>query len=431
MYFFFFYPVGTESRSRRPPVGTAILVGILVAAYLLRYVDPAFYVTLVSASFRPASPRLVDAVLSLFLHGGWLHLLGNALYLAIFGRQLEGKLGFAPLAAFFLGGGVLACWTQAFLTPADAWNRGAPLIGASGSVAALLGVTLVRFPHVRVRVLWVLFALLGGLNKGGVALVPAAVACAVWFALQFAYGLVAWGTGGSSTAYAAHAGGFVAGLLAGVALGYPAAAQREMHRAKALRYFERGDWHAAAGELTAHLRRSPDDRDARALRARCWVVLGRTGEAGAEYQRAIRDAARAGATPELARLVEEIRRYGVSSGLDAKALLRLAFDFQKAAYPAAAAAVFEEITNRFPRGELSELALIRRAETLCGELGDYDGAMADYAKLLETHPGSEWRDLAEARLRSIRLLTGRGAATSRPGSSPPRSPSSVRPPSAA
>ncbi len=431
MYFFFFYPVGTESRLRRPPLGTGILLAILLGLYLLRHTHPAFYLELVSASFRPANPRLVDAVLSLFLHGGWLHLLGNALYLAIFGRQIEGRLGFAPLAALFLGGGIVACWTQALLTPPDAWNRGAPLIGASGSVAALLGATMVRFPHVRVRVLWVLFALLGGMNRGGVALVPAALACLVWFAMQFAYGLVAWGTGGSSTAYAAHGGGFVAGLLAGVALGYPAAAQREMHRAKALRYFERGDWHAAAGELTEHLRRSPEDREARALRARCWIVLGRAGEAGAEYQRAIRDAARAGAVPELARLVEEIRRYGLSSGMDARTLLRLAFDLQKAGRAAAAAAVFEEITDRFPQGELSELALIRRAETMWSELGDYDGALADYAKLLEMHPESEWRDLAEARLRSIRVLTGQGAATSRPGTSTRRPRPSARPPSAA
>ena len=430
MYFFFFYPVGTESRLTRPPIGTGFLLALLLGEYLLRYLSPQLYFSLVSSSFRPSDPQLGPAVLSLFLHGSWVHLLGNALYLAIFGRQLEGRLGFVPLAAFFLGGGVLACWTQAWLTPVDAWNRSAPLIGASGSIAALLGVTLVRFPHVRVRVLWVLFALLGGMNKGGVALVPSVVAGLVWFGMQFAYGLVAWGNGGSATAYAAHGGGFLAGVVAGVLLGYPQAAQREIHKARARRYFERGNWHAAAGELTQHLRRVPDDREARARRARCWIVLGRAGEASAEYQRAIRDAARAGATDEIARLVEETRRYGVASGLDAPALLKLAFGFQKSGHAAAAAAMYEEITNRFPQGALSELALIRRAETLCGELGDYEGALADYGRLIESYPESEWRDLAEARRQSIRALTGE-RFTNRRGTSMTRRPPASRPPSAA
>lgn len=431
MYFFFFYPVGTESRLPRRPVGTAILFTLLLVLFGLRYLAPGVYLTLVSASFRPASPALDAAILSLFLHGSWVHLLGNALYLAIFGRQIEGRLGFVPLAAFWLGGGVVACYAQALLTPADSWNRAAPLIGASGSIAALLGVTMIRFPHVRVRVLWVLLALLGGMNKGGVALVPAALAGVLWFAMQFAYGLVAWGNGGSATAYAAHAGGFVAGMLGAVAAGYPRAAQREIHRAKAQRYFERGDWYAAAGELTEHLRRMPEDRESRALRARCWVVLGRAGEASAEYQRVIRDAVRASSLGELAHLMEETHRYGVASGLDARSLLRLAFEFQKGGRTAAAARVYEEITNRFPQGALSELALIRRAEALWSELGDYEGALADYAKLLDMHPGSEWRDLAEARSRSIRVLTGREGAMTLPGTSRPRRPPSVRPPSAA
>lgn len=430
MYFFFFYPVGTEAAATRRPFGTLLLLAILVGVFSLRHLDPEVYLRLIRASFRPSDPQLVSALLSLFLHGGWVHLAGNGLYLWIFGRQLEGRLGLRPLVILFLLGGVVACWTQAVLTPPDAWNRNAPLIGASGSVAAILGATVLRFPHVRVRVLWVLFALLGGLTKGGVAHVPTGLACAVWFGLQFVYGLVAWGNGGSATAYAAHGGGFVAGMLFGVALGFPAQARREVYRERARRYFERGDWYAAAGELTEHLRHVPDDREARARRARCWVVLGRTGEATAEYQRAFRESARADSPHEMARLHAEMRRYGVGTGLESRALLRLAFDLQKAAEPEAAAQVYEEITNRFPEGQLAELALIRRAEILWEELGDYEQAQTDYRRLLEAHPSSEWSDLAEARLKSMRALTG-SSSDALPRNTGTRSkPSSARRPSA-
>ena len=411
MYFFFFYPVGTESSGGRRPFGTLLLLGVLLAVFALRYVDPDAYFQLIRSSFRPSDPQLGPALLSLFLHGGWVHLGGNALYLWIFGRQLESRLGFTPVVMLYLAGGVVACWTQAALTPADAWNRSAPLIGASGSIAAILGATVLRFPHIRVRVLWVLFALIGGLTKGGVAHVPTILACVIWFVLQFVYGLVAWGNGGSATAYAAHGGGFLAGMLLGVAMGFPAQARREIYRERARRYFERGDWYAAAGELTEHLRHVPEDRDARARRARCWVVLGRTGEAATEYQRVFRDATRAGEVRELARLHAEMRRYGVGTGLDSRRLLRLAFDLHKAGESAAAAQVYEEITNTFPEGQLAELALIRRAEVLWEELGDYEQAQADYRRLLEAHPASEWRDLAEARLKSMRALTG---SSSRP-----------------
>jgi membrane associated rhomboid family serine protease len=429
LYFLFFYPVGTEAPSGRRPVGTVLLLLVLLALFSLRYLRPDLYLELVNASFRPADPRLLPAFLSLFLHGGWLHLGGNALYLGIFGRALEARLGFGALAWLFAGGGVAACWTQALFTSPDAFNRGAPMIGASGSVAAVLGATLVRFPHVRVRVLWVVFALLGGLNRGGVAHVNTVLACALWFALQFAHGLVAWGNGGSATAYAAHAGGFVVGLLFALALGWQREARREIHRERARRYFERGDWHAAAGELTEHLRHVPEDRDARARRARCWVLLGRSGEAAAEYQRAFRSAAEARVNDELARLVEEMRRYGVGSGLDARELLRLAFDLQKAGRADAAALVYEEITNRFPEGPLAEIALIRRAEIFWGVLGDYAQAQSDYRRLVDSHPASEWRELAEARLRSMRALTGEGSVLTRPRdtSTRPR-PSSARPP---
>ena len=128
MYFFFFFPVGTDSKSRFPPVGTALLLATMLGLYSLRYFAPGVYLDLIHRSFIPANPQWSAAFLSLFLHGGWPHLLGNALYIWIFGRQLEGRLGFAPLALIFAIGGVLSCWVQAWFTPPQYATT--PLIGA-------------------------------------------------------------------------------------------------------------------------------------------------------------------------------------------------------------------------------------------------------------------------------------------------------------
>lgn len=412
MYFFFFFPVGTESRTGKPPVGTVLLLAILFGAFLTRTIQPTLYDNLVWASFRPSNPSLSAAFLSLFLHAGWGHLAGNALYLWIFGRQMEGRLGFLPLALLFVVGGTAACWAQAWLTPADSPYFDVPVIGASGAVASILGATLVRFPHRRVRILWLLFAFLGGLTKGGVTYVNGVVACLSWFVFQIVYGLVAFESGGAPVAYAAHTGGFVAGIVMALAMGMNRGPRREIHLDRGRRYFRKNDWYAAAGEFTSHLEIVPGDRDARRMRARCLVLLGRSGEAATEYLRLFREARAAGDTTAAASLYRETRVYGIGTTLSDRALLRLAFDFQKAGRAGDAAEAYREVANRFPAGEMTDLAAIRRAEILWSELGRYDEARECYRQLLDRTETGEWRHVAEARLRSMNALAGEPLPTS-------------------
>jgi len=405
VYFFFFFPVGTDSRKIHPPVGTVALLLAMLVLYALRHVAPSAYVSLVMHSFLPARPTVSSAFLSLFLHGSWMHLAGNALYLWIFGRQLEGRLGFVPLAVVFGAGGVASCWCQAWLSdPASAYT---PLVGASGAVAAILGATVVRFRYARVRVLYFLLALLGGVTKGGVVHLNTVLACAAWFGLQLAWGFAASEGGTTGVAYAAHGGGFVAGFVLAFLLGMHRGARHDVYRERARRYLERGDFHAAVGELTRHLRQVPEDGEAAAMRARGFAVLGRSGEAASEYQRLFRDARRRRDAVEGARLYREMRRYGVGSNLSESGLLRMAFDFHKAGRSEAAAEVFLELTTRFPAGPKAELALVRRAEICWNDLGSYELAADSYRRLIREYPESEWRELADARLRSMRALSGR------------------------
>ena len=137
---------------------------------------------------------------SMFMHGGWVHLLGNMLYLWIFGDNVEDRLGHARFLIFYLLCGITAVAAQVAVSTASTL----PNLGASGAIAGVLGAYMVMFPHRRVRVL----------TRGGVMLIPAFAAIGIWILLQFVS--IApidpeAQTGG--VAYMAHIGGFIAGLV--------------------------------------------------------------------------------------------------------------------------------------------------------------------------------------------------------------------------
>ncbi len=149
-------------------------------------------------------------ITSQFLHGSWIHILGNMLYLWIFGNNVEDRLGRFRFLAFYLVGGAIAGLTQVAIDPEST----IPTIGASGAIAATLGAYLVLFPRARITSL----VFLGFFYQ--LIDVPAIVVLLFWFVLQLIDGLASLGvtdaTGG--VAIFAHVGGFVFGALVGFAL---------------------------------------------------------------------------------------------------------------------------------------------------------------------------------------------------------------------
>ncbi len=147
---------------------------------------------------------------SQFLHGGWLHLLGNMLYLWIFGNNVEDRLGRLRFLVFYLGGGVAAGLAQVAIDPGSE----IPLVGASGAIAATLGAYLVLFPRARITTL----VFLGFFYQ--LIDVPAIIVLGFWFVLQLLDGLASLGTTstGGGVAFFAHIGGFVVGGAAGPGL---------------------------------------------------------------------------------------------------------------------------------------------------------------------------------------------------------------------
>jgi membrane associated rhomboid family serine protease len=436
VYFFLFFPVGTETRGGRFPTGTILLLVLLFIHQIIATVDPRLFAQLLSSAYLPSHPTWSGAFLGLFLHGDWFHLGGNALYLWVFGRQIESRMGLLPLFLLFIAGGMAASWIQGICTPDDSWARNLRIIGASGSVAALLGMTVVRFPHRRVRIAYFLFTIIGGYARASTAYLHAFIACGLWFVFQVAHGLVALGNGGGNVAYFAHAGGFLFGALVSFAFGLHRRVREEIHRDRGSRYAERCQWHAAAGEYTQHLQLVPDDFEVARARAQALDLAGSSTESMREYRRLLGDIRKKKNVGLAADLYLEMRKRGIEADLNASGLLKMAFEFQRGRFDEAAVVAYEELGARFPEHPGADLARLRAAEILWEKLGRLEDARAEYEKLLETYPDSEWCEIAEARVSSMRALTGgvsaspssRGSATARSlGAVPRTSASSSRP----
>ncbi|HEV2950550.1 MAG TPA: rhomboid family intramembrane serine protease, partial [Actinomycetota bacterium] len=152
--------------------------------------------------------EVATLITSQFLHGGWLHLLGNLLFLWIFGNNVEDRLGRFRFLFFYLVGGAIAGLAQVAIDPGST----IPTIGASGAIGATLGAYLVLFPRARITSL----VFLGFFYQ--LIDVPAVVVLVFWFVLQLIDGIASLGVTeiGGGVAFFAHIGGFVFGALVGL-----------------------------------------------------------------------------------------------------------------------------------------------------------------------------------------------------------------------
>jgi membrane associated rhomboid family serine protease len=146
-------------------------------------------------------PRFLTVLTSMFLHGGWLHLLGNLLFLWVYGDNVEHSLGHWRFLLFYFVCGIVAVFAQAFANPESAY----PIIGASGAISGVLGAYLWLFPHARVLTLVLLPFFFTTLR------IPAMWLLLLWFAVQLLSDFAVHG-GGAGVAFRAHIGGFLTGI---------------------------------------------------------------------------------------------------------------------------------------------------------------------------------------------------------------------------
>src|SRR5262245_44041204 len=213
------FPVGDDRvEGGSAPIATFALIALNVIAFLVELSQPSQgalqsfiqawgVVPREYSSFRDLPPTIPlpfwsTLVTSMFLHGGWMHLGGNMLYLWIFGDNLEKVMGAARFVIFYLVCGLAASFAHIVFGA----GSNVPAVGASGAISGVLGGYLVLFPRNRVRVL----------TRGGIMSVPAIVVLGFWILIQLFNGIgsmVTTSETGGGVAYMAHIGGFVAGLV--------------------------------------------------------------------------------------------------------------------------------------------------------------------------------------------------------------------------
>lgn len=200
--------------SRRPWVTYALIAvntGVLIAVAGLGSADRT--ILMYDYGYRPAAPSLLTMVTAMFLHAGWMHLVGNMYMLWLFGRAIEDALGPVRYLVFYVAAGLISMAVHTALTlPAVA---DVPCVGASGAIAGVLGAYLALYPTIRVHCVILLFEF----RPVGTAELHAALVLGIWFLLQLILQDALGGnTGATGVAYGAHIGGFVFGwaLFAGI-----------------------------------------------------------------------------------------------------------------------------------------------------------------------------------------------------------------------
>ncbi len=197
-----------RTYSRATVVTSLIVVNILIFLYQVT-MDPYTLEPFVERwGIVPdtISQHLYTLLTSMFLHGGWLHVLGNMLYLWVFGRGIEDLIGSGPFLALYLVCGLAAGVLQVITNP----YSHVPTIGASGAIAGVMGAYVIRFSRARIVTLVFVFVFITTVE------IPAWIMLVWWFVIQLFNGFGSLATAnysGGGTAWFAHVGGFLAGML--------------------------------------------------------------------------------------------------------------------------------------------------------------------------------------------------------------------------
>ena len=204
------FPLRDTQPSYSKPVVTVLLIVINLLVFLFEFsLDPYTLNAFISQYGLIPDPRyfhLSAIVTSMFVHGGWLHVLGNMWFLWIFGDNIEDILGHEKYLLFYMLCGVAAALTQVFF----AGDSRVPMVGASGAIAGVMGAYMVKFPRARIVTLIPIIIFFTTID------LPAGVMLIYWFGMQLfsgvgSIGAAQYAQGG--TAFFAHVGGFVAGMV--------------------------------------------------------------------------------------------------------------------------------------------------------------------------------------------------------------------------
>ncbi len=201
-------PLRDVIPSRTTPYVTFAIIIVNALVFMLELSAPDIQDFVFAYGLIPAEFSWVTVLTSMFLHGGWLHIIGNMWFLWIFGDNVEDRMGHGRFVVFYLLCGVTAALAQTMMAP----NSEIPMVGASGAIAGVMGAYFVLYPRSRIVTLVPLFIFMQIME------VPAILFLGIWFLMQFISGVGTAATVGAreagGVAFWAHVAGFVTGVAA-------------------------------------------------------------------------------------------------------------------------------------------------------------------------------------------------------------------------
>lgn len=212
-------PLKDDNPTELQPFVTWGFIGVCVLVFLYQagldsqaghrfvieygFIPALLFGTVSTGSWQPPLPASATILTSMFMHGGFMHIAGNMLYLWIFGNNVEDALGHAKFVVFYIVCGAAAALAQGLVDPSSI----IPMVGASGAIGGVLGAYLLLYPKAKVLVL-IPFGIFSQLIR-----IPALYVLGFWFVLQFLQGALSLNAEGGGVAFWAHIGGFLAGMV--------------------------------------------------------------------------------------------------------------------------------------------------------------------------------------------------------------------------
>jgi membrane associated rhomboid family serine protease len=244
----------------------------------------------------PSNPKLFNFFSSIFMHGGFFHLLFNMLFLWIAGCTIEDKWGRPLYLGFYLLSGIVAAYAHVLMFPKST----IPLIGASGAIAGAMGAFLVRMYKTRIRIIYVIWLFLYA--HTGDFYIPAYMALPFWFLQQIYYALATTGTGETSgVAFWAHIGGFVFGVIMAIVIKKYKLEEKYIQPnieekisikqhpklLSAMEEFDQGNYEEAIADITEYLKIEPNHLEANIILGQIYLKQNKNNDAARVYKKLV------------------------------------------------------------------------------------------------------------------------------------------------
>ena len=391
-------PYSTDRRGRRFPWITYSLIALNVIAYLLTYHTPGAFERW---GLIPKYPHFTALLTGIFLHVSVGHLFWNMVFLWLFGPHVEEALGREAFLALYLGGGIAA----GLLHMAIILTRGeivtVPLVGASGAISAILAPFAIRFHRAQIKLYWLPAAL--AFRSWSQLEVPAVAGLGLWLLQNIGGGLLfLWKPEPGGTAYWAHIGGFVFGLVAAELTGLLRDGRQDYLLQDARTAVAEGASEAALRRYRTYLDRDSDNAVVRAEMARLLAVGSDPDrvEAGLEMLGAIRSFLKQEDSPAAAKCAGDARALGLPLLLSPHERLRLASAAEGIGDAETAITLLRAIVEETADAPEDQMARLKLGQLLRRD--HPEEAEPILAGFLLKYPQSEWvRSVNESRQKNV------------------------------